>query len=72
MIDLSGFGVDADFWQAMASVFFLVLLAKALRSEQRILMMGMIAAVLVPSPASCYVVGIMALFLRAFDFIRGS
>lgn len=70
MIDLTGFGLTSDFWQAMGGVFFLAIIAKVLRSETRTLLIGVLAVLLAPTPASCYVVGVLAIVFRLLDAMK--
>lgn len=70
MIDLSSFGLTSDFWVAMGGVFFVAIVAKFLRSETRTLLMAVVAVLLTSSPAACYVVGVLAMVFKLFDFVK--
>lgn len=67
MIDLTSFGLTSDFWVAMGGVFFVAIVAKFLRSETRTLLMVVVAVLLAPTPASCYVVGVLAIVFKLLD-----
>lgn len=70
MLDFSAFGLTSNDWLAYGGVLFLAVLAKVLRQETRVLTLGVMACVLVPSGATPYVVGVLALVLRFLDMIR--
>jgi len=70
MFDFSVFSLTASDWLSYGGVLFLAVLAKILRQETRILTLGVMACVLVPSGATPYVVGVLSLVLRFLDMTR--
>lgn len=68
MLDLSAFTLTSLDWQFYGGLFFLWMMAKFTATELRSFAVGLIAVVVVPSPASLYIVGVLVLVFRVFDF----
>lgn len=70
MLDFSAFTITAGDWQYMGGLFFVCLLAKFLGSELRTLVIALIGVTVVESPATLYMVGLLALVFRLFDIAK--
>lgn len=69
-MDLSSFALTSADWQGFGGIFFVALIARLLHSEQRTLLMTVAGLLLVDSPATCYVVGVLAMVLKVIDFYK--
>lgn len=58
------------FVEALAGVFFLVLVGKFTHNESRVTMTAIAASVVFPHAATLFAVGLLALVFRAFDFVN--
>lgn len=70
MFDFSEFTLLPGDWLSYGGVLFLAIMAKMLRAETRILTLGVMACILVPSGATPYVVAAIALVLRFLDMVK--
>lgn len=70
MLDLDIFSLTEADWLSYGGVLFLAVIAKMLRQETRILSLGIMACVLVPSGATPYVVASLALVLKFLEMMR--
>jgi hypothetical protein len=70
MFDFSGLAISSSDWVSWGGILFLVIVAKATRSETRTLMAGVMGAILVPSPATPFVIICFALVFKLFDALK--
>lgn len=70
MLDLTAYTITSMDVHAFASVFFLWVLSKFIGNEQRTFTIAIAAVVLVPSPATLYIVGLFSLVFRMYDIVR--
>lgn len=70
MIDLSAFTLTAGDWQAFGGLFFLWIVTKFVGNEQRTYTIAIVAVILVPSPATLYIVTLLSLVFRMYDIVR--
>lgn len=67
MFDFSGFSLSSSDWISWGGILFLCIVAKGTRTESRTLSMGVMASILVPSPATPYVMIAFTLVLKVLD-----
>lgn len=70
MFDLSAYNLVAADFHGFAAVFVLWLVSKFIGNEQRTYTMAICALLLVPSPATLYVILIFSLVFRMYDIVR--
>lgn len=68
MLDLSAFTITAGDWQSIGGLFFLWMIAKFAASESRAFMAALVLVILFPSAAALYIVGLLVLVFKLFDF----
>lgn len=72
MFDFSAFPLQAQDWQAFGGLLFCLLMAKVTRQESRTLLALIAALLVVPSPATFYVVALLSLVTKQLDLIKVS
>lgn len=70
MIDLSAYTITSMDIHGWAAVFFLWLVTKFVGNEIRTYTIAIVAVVLVPSPATLYVVVLLSIVFRMYDIVR--
>lgn len=66
-MDFSDLAVSSSDYQVWGGLLFLVVVAKATRSESRTLLTAIAGSILASTPATLYVVGVLAIVFKLFD-----
>lgn len=62
--------MPGGFLEALAGLFFLAIVGKFTHNESRLTMTAIAGTLAYPHPATLFAVGILAVVLRAFDFVN--